>query len=65
MNAMKNTALLAPVALLAALALPWMVDSTHLNMAILVLMAAQLGVAWNMLGAMPARCPWGTRRSMG
>jgi len=48
---MKNNILIALVALLAAaLALPSVVDSTHLNMAILVLMAAQLGVAWNMLG---------------
>src|SRR5437868_11884165 len=38
------------VCLAAALALPAFVDSSHLNLAILVLMAAQLGVAWNMLG---------------
>jgi branched-chain amino acid transport system permease protein len=33
-----------------ALALPAFVDSSHLNLAILVLMAAQLGVAWNIVG---------------
>ena len=46
---MKNT-IFAVAALLAALALPLVVDSSHLNMAILVLMAAQVGVAWNMVG---------------
>jgi len=49
MSAMKNT-IFAVAALLAALALPLVVDSSHLNMAILVLMAAQVGVAWNMVG---------------
>jgi branched-chain amino acid transport system permease protein len=34
----------------AAIALPAFVDSSHLNLAILVLMAAQLGVAWNIVG---------------
>ncbi|MES2281490.1 MAG: branched-chain amino acid ABC transporter permease [Pseudomonadota bacterium] len=38
------------VVLLLALVLPLAVDSSHLNMVILVLMAAQLGVAWNMVG---------------
>lgn len=38
------------VVLLLALALPLAVDSSHLNMVILVLMAAQLGVAWNIVG---------------
>lgn len=41
---------LAALAALAALALPAMADASHLNMAILVLMAAQLGVAWNIVG---------------
>jgi branched-chain amino acid transport system permease protein len=36
--------------LAGALALPAFVDSSHLNLAILVLMAAQLGVAWNIVG---------------
>jgi branched-chain amino acid transport system permease protein len=36
--------------LAGALALPSFVDSSHLNLAILVLMAAQLGVAWNIVG---------------
>ncbi|MGI4849069.1 MAG: branched-chain amino acid ABC transporter permease [Janthinobacterium lividum] len=37
--------------LLLAFALPWVLtDATHQNLAILVLMAAQLGVAWNILG---------------
>lgn len=39
------------VGLVAAAAVPAFVDSpAHLNFAILVLMAAQLGVAWNLLG---------------
>lgn len=46
---MKNSILIAAL-LLATLALPSFVDASQLNMAILVLMAAQLGVAWNMLG---------------
>ena len=33
-----------------ALALPAVVDASHLNLAILVLMAAQLGVSWNIVG---------------
>lgn len=37
--------------LVVALALPWLVtDATHQNLAILIVMAAQLGVAWNILG---------------
>lgn len=45
----------APIALgamvLAALILPFVISNpAHLNLAILVLMAAQLGVAWNLLG---------------
>lgn len=46
---MKNSLMLA-VLVGCALALPSMVDSSHLNLAILVLMAAQLGVSWNILG---------------
>lgn len=42
--------LLAGLALLAALLVPAFTDASHLNMAILVLMAAQLGVAWNIVG---------------
>lgn len=38
------------VCLAAALVLPIVTDASHLNMAILVLMAAQVGVAWNMVG---------------
>ncbi len=43
---------LLPLAgLLALLALPLVVDNvSHMNLAILVLMAAQLGVAWNIVG---------------
>ena len=41
----------AAAALLVALILPLFVkDASHLNLMILVLMAAQLGVAWNLLG---------------
>jgi len=46
---MKNT-IFAIAAAALALALPSMLDASHLNTVILVLMAAQLGVAWNMLG---------------
>ncbi|MEI6733628.1 MAG: branched-chain amino acid ABC transporter permease [Comamonadaceae bacterium] len=42
--------LFAVAALLAAMLLPSMIDSSHLNTAILVLMAAQVGVAWNLVG---------------
>lgn len=49
MSAMKNT--FSCVVLLAlVLALPMAVDASHLNTVILVLMAAQAGVAWNMVG---------------
>ncbi|MDB5967132.1 MAG: amino acid transporter permease [Polaromonas sp.] len=42
---------LLPAALLAlALLLPLAVDASHLNTVILVLMAAQVGVAWNIVG---------------
>jgi branched-chain amino acid transport system permease protein len=42
---------LLPAAFIAiALALPAFVDASHLNLAILVLMAAQLGVSWNIVG---------------
>ncbi len=46
---MKNITIALAV-LVAAGALPMLVDSSHLNTIILILMAAQLGVAWNMLG---------------
>jgi branched-chain amino acid transport system permease protein len=43
--------LILPAAFLGvALALPAFVDASHLNLAILVLMVAQLGVAWNIVG---------------
>ncbi|MDB5850615.1 MAG: amino acid transporter permease [Rhodoferax sp.] len=42
--------LIAGGALAFALTLPKLVDSSHLNTVILVLMAAQLGVAWNIVG---------------
>lgn len=43
--------LLAALATLGLLALPLLIDSpAHQNLLILVLMAAQLGVAWNILG---------------
>jgi branched-chain amino acid transport system permease protein len=38
------------VCLAVALLLPVFVDASHLNLAILVLMAAQLGVSWNIVG---------------
>jgi branched-chain amino acid transport system permease protein len=39
------------VALTVAILLPWLVDSpAHQNVAILILMAAQMGVAWNIVG---------------
>ena len=46
---MKNSFFGLP-ALVVACALPATIDSSHLNMAILVLMAAQLGVSWNIVG---------------
>lgn len=42
--------ILPAIFLAVALAIPAFVDASHLNLAILVLMAAQLGVAWNMVG---------------
>ncbi|HTS23420.1 MAG TPA: branched-chain amino acid ABC transporter permease [Casimicrobiaceae bacterium] len=49
MPAAKRVALLAVLAL--AVALPWLVaNPSQLNFAILVLMIAQAGVAWNILG---------------
>lgn len=49
MTTMKK--LLFPLlCLAAAVALPAAVDTSHLNLAILVLMAAQFGVAWNIVG---------------
>jgi len=42
---------LALLALAAALVVPFLTDDpSHLNLAILALMAAQIGVAWNLLG---------------
>jgi branched-chain amino acid transport system permease protein len=38
------------VALVLCLVLPTVVDASHLNTIILVLMAAQIGVAWNIVG---------------
>jgi len=49
MNTMKQY-IFAAMALGAALYVPAVTDASHLNMAILVLMAAQAGVAWNMVG---------------
>ena len=48
----KHTVSIAATAgvLLLALVLPLAVDASHLNTVILVLMAAQVGVAWNMVG---------------
>ncbi|MBC5766888.1 branched-chain amino acid ABC transporter permease [Ramlibacter albus] len=46
---MKTTVIAAACAVLAV-GLPFALDTSHLNMAILVLMAAQLGVAWNIVG---------------
>ena len=40
----------ASIALLFVLVLPGVIDASHLNTVILVLMAAQVGVAWNMVG---------------
>lgn len=40
----------AGIVLAIALAVPAFTDASHLNMAILVLMAAQIGVAWNIVG---------------
>ena len=49
--ASRRTAWLAAGGLMVALALPFVVsDASRLNLLILVLMAAQLGVAWNLLG---------------
>lgn len=49
-NFKKSSLLVLALMLMAALALPLAVDSSHLNTLILVLMAAQIGVAWNMVG---------------
>ncbi len=48
---MKRTMAIGGAALLVAVGLPFVVtDASRLNLVILVLMAAQLGVAWNLLG---------------
>lgn len=49
MTTMK-TIVVGLLALVLAAVLPAMVDASHLNTVILVLMAAQVGVAWNMVG---------------
>ena len=49
-NFKKSSLLVLALMLMAALALPLAVDLSHLNTLILVLMAAQIGVAWNMVG---------------
>ena len=50
MNKLTFSITATVVVLLLALALPLVVDASHLNTLILVLMAAQAGVAWNMVG---------------
>jgi len=52
MNGKSSTlALGSAAALLVAIALPFVIgDASRLNLLILVLMAAQLGVAWNLIG---------------
>lgn len=45
-----KTIVVGLLALVLAAVLPAMVDASHLNTVILVLMAAQVGVAWNMVG---------------
>jgi branched-chain amino acid transport system permease protein len=49
MNGMRTFAI-PLLGLAVALVLPAFLDSSHLNLAILVLMAAQLGVSWNIVG---------------
>jgi branched-chain amino acid transport system permease protein len=49
---------------LAAVLLPFMgLSTSHLNLAILMLMAAQLGVAWNIIGGYAGQVSLGMRRS--
>jgi len=45
-----TSTLFAAAALLAVLVLPAVINASHLNTVILILMAAQVGVAWNMVG---------------
>ena len=49
-NIKKSSWFVFAILLVAALVLPSAVDTSHLNTVILVLMAAQIGVAWNMVG---------------
>jgi branched-chain amino acid transport system permease protein len=46
---MKNITYIV-IAIALCMALPFAVDASHLNTVILVLMAAQVGVAWNIVG---------------
>lgn len=51
MNVMNyKNILIAMAVAVCAIAIPQILDASHLNIAILVLMAAQLGVSWNILG---------------
>ncbi|HSI54377.1 MAG TPA: branched-chain amino acid ABC transporter permease [Ramlibacter sp.] len=50
MNHDKKILAACAACLVGAIALPLAVDASHLNLAILVLMAAQLGVSWNVVG---------------
>lgn len=50
MNSPYRILLWAVPLLAAAVAVPALTGASHLNLAILVLMAAQLGVAWNIVG---------------
>ena len=45
-----TSTLFAAAALLAVLVLPAVINASYLNTVILILMAAQVGVAWNMVG---------------
>jgi len=47
---MNKNNIFAALALSVALFLPFVVDASYLNMAILILMAAQVGVSWNIVG---------------
>ncbi len=49
MTTMKNISIALGLLVIACV-LPMLVDTSHLNTIILILMAAQLGVAWNILG---------------
>lgn len=50
-RSLKTGHMLSLAALALALLLPWFVDNpSHQNVAILILMAAQMGIAWNIVG---------------